>query len=304
MAFPFNQKWATDKGYYHHSNPNRPLCAVMFDKCVVRPKTQNAWKIVKGEITGDKKEAQAILSRYMDDNANMMAGRVAEACAKLVLIEGESYDTALRHGFSLMDGYRPRTWDGGHDKAKIALNTEEFAEVLQNTINGIDQAHKELGLNRVEGQSEIFVNLDGLELPFSGFPDFTKRVELKTKWSSIANTKSGKRSASLPTKPEWNHIQQLAGYWAGTGLMQSIVYVNAKEYRIFNAENCEALSADALQACLNHMVGKLQVRERLLKSTDSVDEMLRLIEPDFKHMWAWDMRPEVVDEAKKLWGFK
>jgi hypothetical protein len=32
--------------------------------------------------------------------------------------------------------------------------------------------------------------------------------------------------------------------------------------------------------------------------------MLRLIEPDFGHMWAWDMRPAVLDEAKKLWGFK
>jgi len=32
--------------------------------------------------------------------------------------------------------------------------------------------------------------------------------------------------------------------------------------------------------------------------------MLRLIEPDFKHMWAWDMRPEVLSEAKQLWGFK
>jgi len=31
---------------------------------------------------------------------------------------------------------------------------------------------------------------------------------------------------------------------------------------------------------------------------------LRLIEPDFAHMWAWDCRPEVLNQAKKLWGFK
>jgi hypothetical protein len=160
-------------------------------------------------------------------------------------------------------------------------------------------------LNRIEGESEILTNLPGLELPYSGFPDFSRRIELKTKWSGVAaNTKSGKRSASLPTQPDWNHVQQVAGYWAGTGLMQTIVYATAKGYRVFNEDNCDRLTQQGLQSALNHIVAKCAIRENLLKSTDSVEAMLRLIEPDFKHMWAWDMRPEVLSEAKQLWGFK
>ena len=27
------------------------------------------------------------------------------------------------------------------------------------------------------------------------------------------------------------------------------------------------------------------------------------LEPDFSHMWAWDIHPDVLKEAKKLWGF-
>ena len=73
---------------------------------------------------------------------------------------------------------------------------------------------------------------------------------------------------------------------------------------MFNEDNCEQLSKEALQAAINHITAKCAIRENILKSADSVEEMLRLIEPDFSHMWAWDLRPEVLDEAKKLWGFK
>ena len=100
--------------------------------------------------------------------------------------------------------------------------------------------------------------------------------------------------------------------------MQTIVYArktpttkrktpgadDAVGYRVFNESNSDKLSKDGLQGAINHVVAKCAIRENLLKSTNSVDEMLRLIEPDFGHMWAWDMRPAVLDEAKKLWGFK
>ena len=260
--------------------------------------------VFKDDKVGDKQAAKATIDLYKDDNANMMAGRVVQDCANLVLIEDHSLDAAIRQGMSRLDEYEPRTWDDGKDERKLAVNRGEFADVLTNAATGVWEAHEAYGLNRIEGESEIFANLPGLELPYSGFPDFSRRVELKTKWSTAADTKSGKRSNSLPNKPTWPHICQVAGYWFGTGLMQSIVYANAKDYRVFNEQNCEQLSQDALQAAVNHIVAKCAIRENLLKSTNSVDEMLRLIEPDFGHMWAWDMRPAVLDEAKKLWGFK
>ena len=260
--------------------------------------------ILKGDLVGDKQAARATIDLYEDDNANMLAGRVVQDCANLVLINEHTLDAAIRQGMSRFDEYQPRTWDGGKDERKLAVNRGEFADVLTNAIEGVREAHALYGLNRIGGENEIFANLPGLELPYSGFPDFSRRIELKTKWSTATDTKSGKRSASLPNKPTWPHICQVAGYWFGTGLMQTIIYANAKDYRVFNEDNCEQLSKDALQAAVNHIVAKCAIRENLLKSTNSVDEMLRLIEPDFGHMWAWDMRPAVLNEAKKLWGFK
>ena len=86
--------------------------------------------------------------------------------------------------------------------------------------------------------------------------------------------------------------------------MQTIVYANAKDYRVMHADNSDRLTNDGLQAALNPITAKCAIRENILKSADSVEQMLRLIEPDFSHMWAWDMRPEVLTEAKKLWGFR
>jgi hypothetical protein len=305
MSLPPNTSWAASKHYHHHSNPaSRPVCRTLFEKCVIRPKVNSAWMVIKGDTVGDKQAAGATIDLYRDDNANMLAGRVVQDCANLVLIDDHTLDAAIRQGMSRLDEYEPRTWDDGKDERKLAVNRGEFADVLTNAVTGVREAHAIYGLNRIEGESEIFANLPGLELPYSGFPDFSRRIELKTKWSTAADTKSGKRSASLPNKPTWPHICQVAGYWFGTGLMQTIIYANAKDYRVFNEDNCEQLSKDALQSAVNHIVAKCSIRENLLKSTNSVDEMLRLIEPDFGHMWAWDMRPAVVDEAKKLWGFK
>lgn len=304
MSLPPNTSWAAQKHYYHHSNPSKPLCATLFEKCVVRPKRDDAWKVVKGEKMGDKDAAFALIHNYENDNAKMLAGRVVQDCANLVLIDDHTLDAAIRHGMSLFDQYKPRTWDDGKDERQLTVVRDEFVDVLNNAIEGVKEAHAAYGLNRVEGESEIFANLPGLELPYSGFPDFSRRIELKTKWSGVADTKSGKRASSLPAKPTWSHNSQVAGYWYGTGLMQTIVYANAKDYRLFNEDNCDQLSKDALQGAVNHIVAKCAIRENLLKSTNSVDEMLRLVEPDFGHMWAWDMRPSVVDEAKKLWGFK
>ena len=304
MSAPFNKSWAFDKHYFHHSNPNRPLCVVLYEKCVIRPLVDWAWKVKKGESSGDKNTAQAIIKKYESHAAKMLGGTLAEDCAKSVLIEDHTYEAALRHGMSLLDAYQPRDWDDGKDERQLIVVRDEFADVLKNTIAGVTEAHEVYGLNRITGQSEILANLAGLELPYSGFPDFSRRIELKTKWSTAAATKSGKRSASLPSTPDWNHVQQVAGYWAGTGLMQAIVYANAKEYRVFNEDNCDLLTQEGLQSVLNHMVAKLAIRENLLKSCDSIEQMLRLIEPDFKHFFAWDKRPEVVNDAKKLWGFK
>jgi len=305
MLAPKDISWATKKHYLHHSNPSRPLCATLFDKCVLRPRKNAAWKVLKGEADGDKIIAKQTIQFLDNDNANMLSGRIVQDCVNQHLLDGHSFDAVVRYGMALFDEYEPRGWDDGKDERKLSVNRDEYDLVIKNAVDGIREAHSLAGINQITGETEILTQLDGLDLPYSGFPDFSRRIELKTKWSGVAaNTKSGKRSAALPSQPDWSHICQVAGYWAGTGLMQTIVYATAKDYRIFNADNCERLTEQGLQSALKHIIAKCAIRENLLKSTGSVEDMLRLVEPDFKHMWAWDMKPSLVDEAKTLWGFK
>ena len=52
-TFPSIPKWASNKNYLWHSNPeSRPICRTLFDKCVIRPKVNIAYEILKGERKG------------------------------------------------------------------------------------------------------------------------------------------------------------------------------------------------------------------------------------------------------------
>ena len=306
MSFTILPTWATEKHYFHHSNPESvPVCKKFYDKCVIRPLVNRCWQILKDEIVGDKDYARQLIEIYKDDNANMMSGRVVQDIANKHLVDDMTFDEALRHGMAAVDEYEPRKWDHGKDADKLAINRDELADVAQHAVEGVMAAHRELGLNRITGESEVLTRLPGLELPYSGFPDFSGQVELKTKWSKInIKAKNGKSAASLPTKPDWSHVCQVAGYWSATGKPQLIVYANAKGHRVFSAENCDRLPTEGMQAALNQITAKCKVRENLLKKADSVEELLTLVEPDFGHFFAWDVRPEVLKQAKTAWGFR
>ena len=214
----------------------------------------------------------------------MMSGRVVQDIANKHLVDDMTFDEALRHGMAAVDEYEPRKWDHGKDADKLAINRDELADVAQHAVEGVMAAHRELGLNRITGESEVLTRLPGLELPYSGFPDFSGQVELKTKWSKVnIKAKNGKSAASLPSNPDWSHICQVAG---------------------FSAANCDRLTTEGMQAALNQITAKCKVRENLLKKADSVEELLTLVEPDFGHFWAWDVRPEVLKQAKQAWGFR
>ena len=122
MSFPFAPTWATEKHYFHHSNPeSRPICKVFYDKCVIRPLVNRCWQILKDEIVGDKDYARQLIEIYKDDNANMMAGRVVQDIANKHLVDDMTFDEALRHGMAAMDEYQPRDWDHGKDADKAAI---------------------------------------------------------------------------------------------------------------------------------------------------------------------------------------
>ena len=305
MSFPVTPKWAADKHFLWHSNPeNVPLCKTFFEKCVVRPKTQAAWKVLKKETEGDIDSARAIISKYAYDNANMFGGRTVQTMCDMVLVDNATLDEAIRHGASEFDSYQPCHYKLEKDTNQIAVVRDEYVSVFKSALDGIQEAADYFGLNRLEGEKELMYNVPGLQLPYNGRPDFAKRIELKTKWSSYSDkTKSGKRAASLPSQPIFSHVAQVAGYWAGTARMpQAIVYANATGSRVFTPDNCDWLTQNAMEGVAQVLFAKCRIRENLLKKAADVNELLNLIEPDFAHLYAWDVAPEVLAEAKEIWG--
>jgi len=115
MLAPKDISWATKKHYLHHSNPSRPLCATLFDKCVLRPRKNAAWKVSKGEADGDKIIAKQTIQFLDNDNANMLAGRIVQDCVNQHLLDGHSFDAVVRYGMALFDESEPRGWDDGKD---------------------------------------------------------------------------------------------------------------------------------------------------------------------------------------------
>ena len=306
MSFPTTPKWAKDKNYFWHSNPeSRPLCVTYFEKCIVRPKVNLAWQVLKKETEGDEELARQTIERYENDNANMFAGRTVQEMADKYFLEEWDQEKCIHHGAKEFSNYHPRNWDDGKDERKLEVNRNEFSSVFKNAVEGIKEAANHLGINKIEGESEVFTNIPGLALPYYGKPDFSKQIELKTKWSSVhLKSKSGARANSLPTDPTWPHLCQVAGYWFEKKRPQAIVYANKLGFRVFAESNCERLTEDALTATINHVTTKCSIREYQLQKAASSLELIKFTEPDFGHFFAWDKHPDVVQEAKQLWGFR
>ena len=306
MGFPTTPTWAASKNYLWHSNPeSRPLCRTYFDKCYVRVKISLAWRIIKGEVEGDKDWAWHVIKLYDNDNAKMMSGRTVQTQSEDVLLGEGDIEEAIAKGADAFSKYKPRDWDNGKDERQLEICRDEFGEVLRAVVEGVRDAAAQMGLNRLEGESEIFANLPGVTLPYNGRPDFSKQIELKTKWSSFdQRAKSGKRTASLPTQPTWSHLSQVAGYGHGTGRPQCIVYANSNGYKVFTADNCDLLTQEGMASVLKHVAAKCRIREKQLQAASTVEELIGLVEPDFGHMWGWDVHPDVLAEAKTLWGFR
>ena len=81
-----------------------------------------------------------------------------------------------------------------------------------------------------------------------------------------------------------------------SGQLPTIVYANRNTYTVFKP------SEDELRVALDSLMEACSRRERLLKAASNTQELLRLCDPQWDHMFAWkDINPEVLSEAKKLW---
>jgi hypothetical protein len=311
--------------YYHHSSPSKPDGFTFFEKAVVRPELENAKAVIAGEAKGDKAEAQRILNLhgvYIDsrgkpqngDKPPLISGRAVENYCTDVVVSDVSPADAFKNAINELHCFHGAEWrdadkdkrelehkttvrygaDGSIPKKDIIPTHTEFELVCSNALDGLREAFA--GANRITGQKKIKGNIDDVQLPYLGYADYQEGgVELKTKWDTKAHT--DKPSAgSLPKEITFPHLMQIAGYWHITGIWPTIVYANRLGYRVFKPEldQLHAGVAAIREACMR--------RERLLATANTTEELLKLCDPQWDHMFVWrDLPPEIIDRAQKIW---
>ena len=155
--------------------------------------------------------------------------------------------------------------------------------------------------------------LPGNALPHNTLPDYGRRGDLKTKWSTPHHaakdpTTTKWRKASLPSSLsgmfDMNNVYQVAGFYALNGRQPPfLVYANAYDYKIFNQDNAPELKPDYLEEVIRDIGMHHKTTENLLRAANSTHELCSLCDPDFNQIY-WKEPPAYVREAKKLWGLK
>jgi hypothetical protein len=187
------------------------------------------------------------------------------------------------------------------------LKREKYRDLIPAAIEqGVELLSE--GFAGAEAERKISCQLDGVSLPVIGFIDIINEqqgtfCEVKTKAPRKGQVKKdgsqGWVKASLPKKPEYNHLCQVAIYAHATGMIPSIAYVTDQEAVRFDPFNCEELSKEYLGYCLSEMRRTAITRENLLKISTDPKVLAGLVEPDFEHPFYWDH--QFKEEAKELW---
>jgi hypothetical protein len=314
--------------YRWHSNPSNPDGYTFFDKIIIRPELEIAKAIIRKHVdsTDDSFYRAARLcdmhGLYTDsrgkeqtgDKPILIGGRAVENYCTDILVNDVSPADAYRDALNELHSFHGGSWrDADKDKREIehkvtarytadgsapkkgddGMHTE-FELVCSNALDGLREATA--GANRITGQQKLKGKFDDVKLPYLGYADYQGGgVELKTKWDKGAGTDKPAAS-SLPKEIMWGHLTQIAGYWHMTDVWPTIVYANRLGYRVFKPtlEQLQAGVAAIREACMR--------RERLLAAASTPEELLRLCDPQWDHMYVWrDLPPAVLEQAHKIW---
>ena len=146
---------------------------------------------------------------------------------------------------------------------------------------------------------------------------FLSICELKTSWSRIGRAKrDGTRSfssAKLPSRPNINHLQQLAFYCFSLRKKMTVspylIYLTEDDFVIYTEKNCADLEPQNLKNYYEQLVQNCIRKERLLSRYIDLDEpdmilaeIAKDVEPDFQHPFYWNIGAKHLARAKKIWS--
>ena len=162
---------------------------------------------------------------------------------------------------------------------------------------------------------ERYVELKEFDMikPIIGRIDYeskTKIIELKTKPPNLRKVKGKEEwnmiTQDLPTEPTLENLTQTSFYYMTTKKIPYLVYVNDKDYVIFDQSH-ELMKADHLKYLYNKMIDKILLWEKMIMFCEGNIEKLALMcePPDLNHFFYYkDLADEQKQLITKLWGIK
>jgi hypothetical protein len=138
----------------------------------------------------------------------------------------------------------------------------------------------------------------------------TKFIELKTKPPNLRKVKGKEEwnmiTQDLPTEPTIENLTQTSFYYMTTKKIPYLVYVNDKDYVIFDQSH-ELMKADHLEYLYFKMVEKILLWEKMIMFAEGKLETLAMMcePPDLNHFFYYkDLADEQKQLITKLWGVK
>ena len=145
---------------------------------------------------------------------------------------------------------------------------------------------------------------------------FLSVCELKTSWSRAGRVKKDGTmsfaSAKLPSTPNINHLQQLAFYCFSLRKKMTVspylIYLTEDDFVIYTEKNCADLELQNLNNYYEQLVSNCIRKERLLSRYIDLDEpdmilaeIAKDVEPNFEHMFYWNIGAKHYARAKNIW---
>ena len=138
----------------------------------------------------------------------------------------------------------------------------------------------------------------------------TKFIELKTKPPNLRKIKGKEEwnmiTQDLPSEPTLENLTQTSFYYMTTKKIPHLVYVNDKDYIIFDQSH-ELMKADHLEDLYYKMVDKILLWEKMIMFCEGKLETLAMMiePPDLNHFFYYkDLADEQKQLINKLWGIK
>lgn len=239
--------------------------------------------------------------RAMGVGERAALGTSVHNAIQAVLCHAQDIDESINKAINDYDFH-----DANEDDVLRARLRDGIPATVKNAVDVLADA----GFAGCDDEMRISTRLDGVEIDLIGFVDLvvpdTMFCEIKTKGDRktriLKSGEQGWSKATLPKKPEYNHLMQVALYAHATGLTPSLCYASKDEAILYTPFNCDELKADSLAHALDDIRQRALIRQNLVKLFgNDAKAMASVTDPDWQHAYIWKIDEEYKKEARSLW---